>query len=647
MHLLNRKSELQQIFFAHITSLLLLTSIRVMAIVCLYTEFYPDTIEDKLWFIAMGKGIRLDNAAVGWMSFVSVILLMFSNGKYRKNILSALRWWYTIIPFIFLSVSVSGIPYFSEFGTEISFSSLKWLLSGSEVLAMLFSKSYLIYILAILLAFTIYAFLMRWLFPFKTPTLPAKKNAHRIIALLICAICIYGRIGRHAIDCRNAFFSDDPTMNHCAQSPSLYFVYSLFSDKISGESLCDEKTLAEHMDKYHNGKSADSHYTKHVKANPDAMMAGKKPNVVLVFMESMSSYYIDNFRHANCTRDNEICHKPLTPYIDSLYENSLRFSNCYSVGYRTSQGVAGTLCSLPSYLTINTTMTYGDNHFGGIAEVLRTNGYDTSFFMSHDPSYDNLDTFLKRNGINECHSLEEYPEDKIVNMWGVADDFLYDYALNTITAKTKKTHKPFFACIQTISNHEPYVIPESFKPTCTDNLEHQIVQYADMALHAFMDKARLTDWFDNTIFLFVGDHGRRIGAPECEMTDKINHVPFIICGNGIAPKEYSNPISQTDIQATLLSDILGIEYDQTAESFGGISSPRQFVCYSGAGYLACRSINKLFIYRYDDGNKYYYEGQGINVKKTNADEELKEMETYCLAEYELLNRRRFSNQNKN
>lgn len=86
------------------------------------------------------------------------------------------------------------------------------------------------------------------------------------------------------------------------------------------------------------------------------------------------------------------------------------------------------------------------------------------------------------------------------------DDFMYQYALPILNERAG-TGNPFFSVLLSISNHPPYVIPPYFHPH-SDVLEEQIVEYADWSIRQFMQAAEKQPWFDNTIFVFLGDHGK-------------------------------------------------------------------------------------------------------------------------------------------
>ena len=136
---------------------------------------------------------------------------------------------------------------------------------------------------------------------------------------------------------------------------------------------------------------------------------------------------------------------------------------------------------------------------------------------------------------------------------------MYQYALPILNERAG-TGNPFFSVLLSISNHPPYVIPPYFHPH-SDVLEEQIVEYADWSIRQFMQAAEKQPWFDNTIFVFLGDHGKMVGTPECEMPQSYNHIPLMIYGKDIKPGVYDGFGGQVDVSPTLLG-LLNISYLQ-------------------------------------------------------------------------------------
>jgi len=86
--------------------------------------------------------------------------------------------------------------------------------------------------------------------------------------------------------------------------------------------------------------------------------------------------------------------------------------------------------------------------------------------------------------------------------------------------------------------------------------------YSDTCLGEFISKARNTEWYRNTLFIILGDHGTRIGNVN-EYDFKRFNIPMLWLGGAVANKgTYINSYgSQTDLPNTLLSQ-LNIPADQ-------------------------------------------------------------------------------------
>lgn len=135
-------------------------------------------------------------------------------------------------------------------------------------------------------------------------------------------------------------------------------------------------------------------------------------------------------------------YQKLTPFLDSLYLESLSFDHFYSAGIHTNHGMYATLYSFPAIMKRNAMKGAVVPVYSGLPTVLKDNGYRNLFFMTHESQYDNMNAFLRTNGFDEIYAQENYPKDKVVNSFGVQDDFLYQYAL-PILNKRAEERQPF------------------------------------------------------------------------------------------------------------------------------------------------------------------------------------------------------------
>ena len=299
---------------------------------------------------------------------------------------------------------------------------------------------------------------------------------------------------------------------------------------------------------------------------------GHNYNIVLVLMESMSCYNMKAFGN----------HERLTPVIDDLYQRSLSFSNFYSDGIHTFCGLYSSLFGMPSSPNKHHMKDLiNQQQYGGLAKTLASKNYQTIFFTTHDEQFDNMGGFLAPNGFQKIISQKDYSSDKVINTLGVPDHILFEEVVNIIN-KLHKKKQPIFASILTGSNHGPYEIPSgiSFTPHSTD-VRLQVIEYADWSIGQFLESCKNQPWFDSTIFLFTGDHGRIIGDMDMYLT--FHHIPLIIYAPQIiSPTINENLGGQVDIYPVVMG-LLNQPY--TNNSFG----------------MDIRKQNRTFIsFSYDD-----------------------------------------------
>ncbi len=301
----------------------------------------------------------------------------------------------------------------------------------------------------------------------------------------------------------------------------------------------------------------------------------------------------------------------LTPFLDGMTHKSLYFPNFYSAGNHTNHGIFSTLYSFPALMFRNLMKGTNIPRYEGLPTVLRKNGYRTMFFMTHESQYDNMNAFLRTNGYDEIYSQENYPKSEIVNSFGVQDHYLYHYALQKLAQK----RQPFMATLLSISNHPPYVVPEWFHPNA-EKKEEQIVEYADDALRIFFKQAATQKWYDNTVFVLLGDHGKLIGASEDEMPQCLNHIPLMIFAPGMTPRQVDSWCMQMDVQPTLLS-LLGITAVQKNFGQNVLEHPRSLAYYTADNVIGARTDGRLYIYEPATQSEWFYRTDEKGVSRQN------------------------------
>lgn len=624
----------------HMVMLLVFTLLRLVTMCVLHFSMDDAGVAASDYAAALFMGIRLDNIVASYVTVVAFLMLqvMLLAPSLRTAVMHILKWYYAVCSSLLTAHTFANIPFCKEFNHPIDLTALRWLDNGTEVFSMLLRDwrflTFGILVIALIPLCVWMSVRINRRFAGTILRHTRRPNAAAFLAYAaFFVLSIRGfKTAGHPLNSTDAYITDNHYVNLCTQCPVLYFINSATRyQRLASVSFYTDEQLRRNAREFFGTTDMSAPWTHDVAPSDTARFAGSKPNIVLIFMESMSTHYMQSFGQK----------RQLTPFIDSLYQQSLHFSRCYSAGFRTGQGILGVLCSWPSFMNRNVTNEHRLAHFGGLPEELATMGYSTTCFVSHDPNFDGLYDFLTTNGIRRLYSMNDYPQDRSVGTWGVPDGYLYDYAVDAITRGDlglqpgTDRDAPFFAMILSISNHAPYDLPTDFHGR-HDSAEYNALQYADESLRRFFDKARRQPWYDNTIFVLVGDHGLVMEKQqECELPDMINHVPLMIYGNGIAPQEYQGMVSQNDIAAVILS-MLGHGYRTNSLATDVLSHERPYAIYSDGSWIACRDRQHLFLFNYNDDIRKYYRVTGTRLQPVAPDRHLQTMERYCLTTYQLL-----------
>mgnify|MGYP000016375286 FL=1 len=304
----------------------------------------------------------------------------------------------------------------------------------------------------------------------------------------------------------------------------------------------------------------------------------KKLNVVLISVESLSADYLGQFGNS----------KELTPNLDHLADSGMLFTRLYATGNRTVRGLEALSLAVPPTPGQSIVRRPNNESLFSLASVFNSKGYDSSFLYGGYGTFDNMNYFFGSNGYNVKDRLE-LTSNQITheNIWGVADEDLYNMALRDFD-QSSKTGKPFFAHIMTTSNHRPYTFPEHRIDLPTGSRE-AAVKYTDWAIGNFIKQASSHSWYKDTVFVIVADHCAS-SAGKTDLPVERYHIPLIIWSPAHLPaQKIDRLMSQIDVAPTLLG-LLNFSYKSDfmgADVFATQRGPqRAFIAtYQGLGYL--------------------------------------------------------------
>lgn len=614
--------SLKYLLFIHLTALLILTLFRLALFLSTPYQL-PEGTGAGTILPAFIRGIWFDNVISCYIMVIPLTAISIAAlfDYYGKALWKAICVFFTLFYIICFAVTAANIPYFQYFFKVINSSIYNWFGYVNTTTEMMFGESsYYPPLFGFLVACVM--FIMALLHFSRQFSKQVKQYGGRVrlsgritvfvTAALVIGLCLFGirgRTGYNPIKVSAAYYCTDPFLNQLGISPTFNLLSSTLDDNRKENRtlhLIPEDEAIAYVQKALNreGITGISPIAREVIPG-DSL---RRPNIVLIFMESMSANLMKRFGQE----------KTLTPFLDSLYAQSLGFPKFFSAGIHTNHGMYATLYSFPSIMKRNAMKGSVIPVYSGLPTVLQDNGYRTMFFMTHESQYDNMNAFFRTNGFEEIYAQEDYPADKVVSGFGVQDDFLYNYALKRL-AKEDVKEKPFFTVLLSISNHPPYVIPPWFKPKSSTK-EEQIVEYADWSIRDFMTKAAEQDWYDNTIFVLLGDHGKMVGNPDCEMPQSYNHIPLMIYSPQMAAgKEIPAFGGQIDVAPTLLG-MLNIPYTQNNLGVDLMREKRPAMFFTADNLIGAKNENTFYIFDPENNQEFCYaiEGNGLHSIPFNS-----------------------------
>ncbi len=415
-----------------------------------------------------------------------------------------------------------------------------------------------------------------------------KKIIIASIFTSLMAIGLFGKLSYYPLRWSDAFFSPHNFVPAVTSNPILYFA-STFKNRKIHYSDKETKKYYKTMSKYLGVDHANESNLNYVRTiNGKKIPKNNKYNVVMVFLESFSAF------------KSGLYNNPLnpTPNIDSLAQQGYFFKRFYTPSTGTARSVFTALTGIPDVEPRKTSTRNPlivDQHL-----IMNSfEDYKKLYFLGGSASWGNIRGLLSKN-INGLNLYEEgrYNSPR-VDVWGIADHNLFKEANNVL--KRLKQDQPFFAIIQTSGNHRPYTIPQDATGFKLDNNnddkltqsgflnngEYNSYRFLDYSVGLFIEAAKKEAYFDNTLFVFFGDHGvagtgQHIKQSYSQLGIMNIHVPLIFYAPKIITqaKQFNKVASEVDVMPTIAGllnhsytnstlgrDLLDSQFDKTRYAF--------------------------------------------------------------------------------
>lgn len=276
----------------------------------------------------------------------------------------------------------------------------------------------------------------------------------------------------------------------------------------------------------------------------DTLLRTKRPDILMVMVESFGGMFVEELGGISGVAPNLSRHIPEGIFWDNHYSNS----------FRTDRG---TVALYSGMLTHPDVCLIKEQKFHpalpSLPRDLSKHGYHTVSLMGQPMTNMGKRQYFENMGFQEIYDYTAFSEDERKASWGAHDDVSSQRAVRMIAEKKDK--KPMFLAYQTISSHDPWVVPY-------DRLSEKRLNafaFVDQCLGNMVDSLRTLPQWDNLLVIILPDHGYlynvNFGSPQ------FFHSPMLWTGGAIRePRRMAQYINQSDIAATLLAQ-LGIPYD--------------------------------------------------------------------------------------
>ena len=271
-------------------------------------------------------------------------------------------------------------------------------------------------------------------------------------------------------------------------------------------------------------------------------------NLVIILEESLGATFVESLGGV-----------AVTPEIEKLKKQGWWFEQLYATGTRSVRGIEAVVTGFPpTPAQAVVKLSLAQRNFSTLAQILVLKGYESEFIYGGESHFDNMRGFFLANGFSQVTDQNDYAAPIFKGSWGVSDEDLFNKTHEQLMAK-HDSGKPSFTLVFTSSNHSPFEFPDGRitlheQPKGTDN---NAVKYTDYALGKFVEKARQSAYWQDTVFVVVADHDIRVRGDSLVPIERF-HIPGLIFGADIEPRAIKTVASQIDLPPTILS-LLGVD----------------------------------------------------------------------------------------
>ncbi|MDI1318411.1 alkaline phosphatase family protein [Flavobacterium sp.] len=541
--------------------LLMSQVVRIIFIIWQYDEVSLNV------FTVLGTlltGLFFDIGTVSFILFPSIIYYFIFPNKWIGSLLDKILVWFftSFVTFILLFAFFAELTFWDEFKTRFNFIAVDYLIYTHEVVSNI-EQSYPlpllvggVTVLTFLVLFVLYkreAFTNTF-----THTANFKKRGTVfIVALISClffATFITNNQAEWSKNRYNAEISKSGIYSFFAAFRNNQMKYEDFYTSIDNKEAFG--MIRNKLKESNSNFISDDFSIRRIITDSSTVVPAKK-NVVFILVESLSG----SFMKENGNKNN------ITPFLDSLAQKSIFFSNLYATGTRTVRGMEAVTLNIPPTPGQSIVKRPDNHNLFTVSNVFKQKGYTSNFFYGGDGYFDNMNSYFGGNGFNiydrgrgsvlsddikTTRNNITNAEVTFENAWGICDEDIFKKMI-TVADMHYKNKQPFFNFVMTTSNHRPYTYPDKRIDIPSGTGRDGAVKYTDYALKKMFESAKDKPWFKNTVFIIIADHcASSAGKDEIDVANY--HIPaFIVNMPEALNQKVTKQCSQIDLFPTFFA----------------------------------------------------------------------------------------------
>jgi phosphoglycerol transferase MdoB-like AlkP superfamily enzyme len=487
-------------------------------------------------------GSKLDISTIGYYMILPVLFAVFSLYFNRDWYRYFIRW-YTYFLIIFSTVLVvADANLYSYWGFRMDYTPMLYLKTPGEAMASVSTIKIILFATTIILISTLFIFLYNKIIDRMFGGFKRMRYwiPGMLFFMVLCGALIIpmrGGFGVAPINAGTVYFSKKMFLNHTAINAVWNVGTSAFTQK-------PVKNPYEFGDLKSATVMVDSLTVKG--GVPQKVLNITRPNIIIIVLESFSGYLIGPIGGDTL----------YTPNFNRFIREGVFFSEFYASGTRTDKAMPAILNGYPAQPAQSIIKEPKKSQsLPSLVKILIENGYNSSFWYGGEINFANFNSFVIGSGFQNIITKNNFDPVNYNSKWGVHDHVLF----KTIQDSMKSVKEPFLNVILTLSSHEPFDVPMEpvFKGKDDITKYRNSVYYSDRSLGAFIDWAKETPWWKNTLVVLVADHCARVYEDWPIYEQKVFKIPMLWLGGALQERGISirKLGSQVDIPLTLLNQL--------------------------------------------------------------------------------------------